>query len=64
MRHAYQYTATYGLDIYGYVSRYSEDPNTLRAWDYNIYNYISSAEGGYAAYWSQPIEVDARRFAG
>ena len=62
VRHAYQYTATYGLDIYGYSSRYNESKDLLRAWDSNIFNYISSAKG-YAMYYSQPIEADARWFA-
>ena len=62
MRHAYQYAVVRGMYIYGYMSPYSVDRQIMISWDWNIDHYISPG-ADYDAYYSQPIEVDARAFA-
>lgn len=57
MRHAYQHAAVDN------PTDYQVDKDTIDSWEDNFKNYISS-DDGYENYRNQPVESDARGFAG
>ncbi|WP_027296441.1 hypothetical protein [Robinsoniella sp. KNHs210] len=57
MRHAYQHAAV------DHPTDYQVDKDTINSWKDNFKNYISS-DDGYENYRNQPVESDAREFAG
>lgn len=64
LRHAYQYAAIGNHGVYGYESPYTEPASVIQLWLENIYNYKTPDRDGYETYATQPIEWDARDFAG
>ena len=58
MRHAYQWAAVHNPD------QFNVSAETRRQWAYNYNHYIDGNIYGYEAYVEQPIEYDAKRFAG
>lgn len=58
MRHAYQHEAVRNPDAF------QVDANTVAEWRDNFQDYKTPEDDGDAAYWNQPVEVDARKFAG
>lgn len=57
MRHAYQHAAV------DHPTDYQVDQDTIDSWEDNFKNYISSGDS-YDDYRNQPVESDARAFAG
>lgn len=58
MRHAYQWAAINNPD------QFNVSTETRRQWAYNYNHYVDGNKYGYKAYVEQPIEYDAKRFAG
>ena len=58
MRHAYQHAVVNNPD------KFNVSEETRKQWAANFNDYKSAKTDGYDAYVEQPIEYDAKRFAG
>ncbi|MBS6395743.1 MAG: hypothetical protein KH452_01145 [Clostridiales bacterium] len=58
LRHAYQHEALQR------PSEFQVDQETLDQWKHNFRNYVDGRKSGYDSYRNQPLEADARTFAG